>query len=147
MCQDAGHCWTEAAVFKCGCFGETYLESWQKLLGRALAIDTPLDGNLEVYTTVAERHDAHACRNGVDAEQGGFLRDLLCPNMSSHLIPRVCEQEGFEEEVTVPLARMEYGSLGQCYVLLKREASSMTLGKLGACMQFTVKEIDPSTGE
>ena len=47
----------------------------------------------------------------------------------------------------MPLARMEYGSLGQCYVLLKREASSMTLGKLGACMQFTVKEIDPSTGD
>ncbi len=47
----------------------------------------------------------------------------------------------------MPLARMEYGSLGQCYVLLKREAGSMTLGKLGACMQFTVKEIDPSTGD
>ena len=57
------------------------------------------------------------------------------------------KQEGFEEEVTVPLARMEYGSLGQCYVLLKREAGSMTMGKLGACMQFTVKEIDPSTGD
>ena len=47
----------------------------------------------------------------------------------------------------MPLARMEYGSLGQCYVLLKREAGSMTMGKLGACMQFTVKEIDPSTGD
>lgn len=58
-----------------------------------------------------------------------------------------CEQEGFEEELSVPLARMEYGNLGQCYVLLKREAGSMTMGKLGACMQFTVKEIDPSTGD
>ena len=66
-------------------------------------------------------------------------------NRAEDCVP--CEQEGFEEEVTVPLARMEYGSLGQCYVLLKREAGSMTLGKLGACMQFTVKEIDPSTGD
>ena len=56
-------------------------------------------------------------------------------------------QEGFEEEVSVPLARMEYGTVGQSYVLLKREAGSMTMGKLGACLQFTVKEIDPSTGE
>ena len=74
--------------------------------------------------------------------------------MDSELLPTclllrwvVHGQEGFEEEVTVPLARMEYGSAGQCYVLLRREAGSMTLGKLGACMQFTVKEIDPSTGE
>ena len=42
---------------------------------------------------------------------------------------------------------MEYGTVGQSYVLLKREAGSMTMGKLGACLQFTVKEIDPSTGE
>ncbi len=47
----------------------------------------------------------------------------------------------------MPLARMEYGTVGQSYVLLKREAGSMTMGKLGACLQFTVKEIDPSTGE
>lgn len=56
-------------------------------------------------------------------------------------------QEGFEEEVSVPLARMEYGTVGQSYVLLKREAGSMTMGKLGACLQFKVKEIDPSTGQ
>ena len=56
-------------------------------------------------------------------------------------------QEGFEEETSVLLARMEYGTVGQSYVLLKREAGSMTMGKLGACLQFTVKEIDPSTGE
>jgi hypothetical protein len=46
----------------------------------------------------------------------------------------------------VPLVRMEYGSVGQAYALLAREAGSMTMGKLGACLQFTVKEIDPSTG-
>ena len=46
----------------------------------------------------------------------------------------------------MPLARMEYGTVGQSYVLLKRETGSMTMGKLGACLQFTVKEIDPSTG-
>ena len=56
------------------------------------------------------------------------------------------KQEGFEEETSVPLSKMEYGSVGQSYVLLKREVGSMTMGKLGACLQFTVKEIDPSTG-
>lgn len=58
----------------------------------------------------------------------------------------LCKQEGFEEEAAVPLAKMEYGRVGQSYVLLTREPGSMTMGKLGACLQFTVKEIDPSTG-
>ena len=46
----------------------------------------------------------------------------------------------------MPLMRMEYGAVGQAYVLLAREAGSMTMGKMGACLQFSVKEIDPSTG-
>ena len=46
----------------------------------------------------------------------------------------------------MPLVRMEYGTVGQAYVLLARETGSMTMGKMGACLQFTVKEIDPSTG-
>ena len=55
-------------------------------------------------------------------------------------------QEGLEEEAAVPLARMEYGIVGQSYVLLRREAGAMALGKLGTTLQFTVKEIDPASG-
>jgi hypothetical protein len=42
---------------------------------------------------------------------------------------------------------MEYGSVGQTYVLLQRAPDSLAMGKLGANLQFTVKEIDPSSGQ
>ncbi|EIE27371.1 Coatomer, gamma subunit [Coccomyxa subellipsoidea C-169] len=57
------------------------------------------------------------------------------------------EAEEFEQELSLPLARMEYGSVGQTYVLLQRPPDSLSMGKLGANLQFTVKEIDPSSGE
>ncbi|KAK9907459.1 hypothetical protein WJX75_004057 [Coccomyxa subellipsoidea] len=57
------------------------------------------------------------------------------------------EAEEFEAELSLPLARMEYGSVGQTYVLLQRAPDSLAMGKLGANLQFTVKEIDPSSGE
>jgi hypothetical protein len=56
-------------------------------------------------------------------------------------------QEDFEEEAVVPLKRMEFGKVGQTYVLLRREPGSMAQGKLASTLQFTVKEIDPSSGE
>ena len=56
-------------------------------------------------------------------------------------------QEEFEQELSLPLARMEYGTVGQAYVLLQRAPESMAVGKLGANLQFTVKEIDPSSGQ
>lgn len=58
----------------------------------------------------------------------------------------LCAQEEFEQELSLPLARMEYGSVGQTYVLLQRPPDSLSMGKLGANLQFTVKEIDPSSG-
>ncbi|CAL8463056.1 g2590 [Coccomyxa elongata] len=59
----------------------------------------------------------------------------------------LAEAEEFEQELSLPLARMEYGTVGQAYVLLQRAPESMAVGKLGANLQFTVKEIDPSSGE
>ena len=61
-------------------------------------------------------------------------------------VAAVVKHDGLLEVTSVPLSKMEYGNVGQSYVLLKREVGSMTMGKLGACLQFTVKEIDPSTG-
>lgn len=55
-------------------------------------------------------------------------------------------QEEFEEELVLPLARMEYGSVGQTYVLLATAPNSMATGKLATTLAFTVKEIDPSSG-
>ncbi len=46
----------------------------------------------------------------------------------------------------MPLARMEYGVVGQSYVLLRREAGALAAGKLATTLQFTVKEIDPASG-
>ena len=56
-------------------------------------------------------------------------------------------QEGFEEEVVLPLARMVYGEIGQSYVALARPEGANLVGKLTNVLKFTVKEIDPTTGE
>lgn len=55
-------------------------------------------------------------------------------------------QEGFEEEVVLPLARMVYGEVGQSYVVLARPEGANIVGKLTNVLKFTVKEIDPTTG-
>ena len=57
-----------------------------------------------------------------------------------------CAQEELEEQASVPLPRMEYGGVGQCYVLLRRAGGSLAQGKLATTLQFTVKEIDPASG-
>ena len=56
-------------------------------------------------------------------------------------------QEGFEEELTVPLGRMVYGEVGHSYVSLARPEGAALVGKLINTLKFTVKEIDPSTGQ
>jgi hypothetical protein len=55
-------------------------------------------------------------------------------------------QEELEEEASVPLARMEFGGAGACYVALRHAAGALPQGKLATTLQFTVKEIDPASG-
>ncbi len=55
-------------------------------------------------------------------------------------------QEGFEEEVVLPLARMVYGEVGHSYVALARPEGATLVGKFTNVLKFTVKEIDPTTG-
>lgn len=56
-------------------------------------------------------------------------------------------QEEFEEEAVVPLPVMPYNGSGATYVVLARTAGSIALGKFVNILRFTVKEVDPSTGE
>ena len=56
-------------------------------------------------------------------------------------------QPDFLEEAVVPLANMPFGEVGRTYVVLARPEGSLALGKFSCTLRFTVKEIDPSTGE
>lgn len=56
-------------------------------------------------------------------------------------------QEGFEEAEVVPLGRMVYGEVGHSYVALARPDGAALVGKLVNTLKFTVKEIDPATGQ
>lgn len=59
----------------------------------------------------------------------------------------LAEAEAFEEESVIPLATMPYNNMGHCFTVLRRPAGSMVLGKFLNILKFTVKEVDPSTGE
>ena len=56
-------------------------------------------------------------------------------------------QDGFEEALVLPLGRMVYGEVGHTYIALSRPDGACLTGKLANTLKFTVKEIDPSTGE
>lgn len=56
-------------------------------------------------------------------------------------------QEDFEEEAVVPLPVMPYNGTGATYVILARPEGSIALGKFVNILRFTVKEVDPGTGE
>jgi len=47
----------------------------------------------------------------------------------------------------VPLAVMPFGEVARTFVVLTRAEGSLALGKFACTLRFTVKEIDPSTGE
>lgn len=55
-------------------------------------------------------------------------------------------QDGFSEELVLPLEVMPQEGAGQTYVVLARPPGSMALGRFVNILRFRVKEIDPSTG-
>lgn len=57
------------------------------------------------------------------------------------------EAPDFAEEAVVPLTVMPFGEVSSTYVVLGRPEGSLALGKFTCTLRFTVKEIDPSTGE
>eukprot|EP00217_Crustomastix_stigmatica_P014394 CAMPEP_0183795972 /NCGR_PEP_ID=MMETSP0803_2-20130417/6653_1 /TAXON_ID=195967 /ORGANISM="Crustomastix stigmata, Strain CCMP3273" /LENGTH=902 /DNA_ID=CAMNT_0026040537 /DNA_START=42 /DNA_END=2746 /DNA_ORIENTATION=- len=57
------------------------------------------------------------------------------------------EEEGFQEECTVPLLTMPFGDVGHVFVCMARPDGALLLGKFVNCLKFTAKEVDPSTGE
>jgi hypothetical protein len=58
----------------------------------------------------------------------------------------VTYQPDFEAETVLPLPSMPLNEVGQCFSVLRRPAG-LSAGKMGCVLKFTVKEIDPSTGE
>ena len=49
--------------------------------------------------------------------------------------------------MVIPLAQMPYSQAGQTYVVLERAGGALAFGKFANILNFTVKEIDPTTGE
>ncbi|KAF5841268.1 hypothetical protein DUNSADRAFT_13722 [Dunaliella salina] len=59
----------------------------------------------------------------------------------------ISEQEGFEDNGVVPLRVMPLKGVGHTFSILRRAPGSLPVGELTNILRFTVKEIDPSTGE
>lgn len=57
-----------------------------------------------------------------------------------------CLQPDFNESMVIPLAQMPYSQAGQTYVVLERAGGALAFGKFANTLNFTVKEIDPTTG-
>ena len=66
--------------------------------------------------------------------------------ISVKIHPCECLQEEFEEDALVPLARMAYGEVGQCWASFSKPPGALTTGRFVNTMRSRVKEIDPSTG-
>lgn len=56
-------------------------------------------------------------------------------------------QEGFTESTFIPVERMSYNHPEETFVLLDIEPNSLELGSIIPTLRFTIKEIDPSTGD
>ena len=57
------------------------------------------------------------------------------------------DSEDLVPEAAVPLPAMPLNKAGQTYVVLRRVGGACALGKISAMLKFTVKEVDPSSGE
>lgn len=55
--------------------------------------------------------------------------------------------EAMEVESLIPLPAMPLNKAGQSYVVMRRVGGACALGKFACTLKFTVKEVDPSTGE
>uniref|UniRef100_A0A061RA30 Coatomer subunit gamma n=1 Tax=Tetraselmis sp. GSL018 TaxID=582737 RepID=A0A061RA30_9CHLO len=73
------------------------------------------------------------------------IREQVLENVSVTM--DLADADDFEEEAVVPLPLMPYDGSGQTYVILARPTGAMSLGKFVNILRFTVKEVDPSTGE
>lgn len=59
----------------------------------------------------------------------------------------LAEAPGFQQEAVLPLKTMPLNAAGTTYTVLRRTGGPMEAGKLLNILKFTVKEVDPSTGE
>eukprot|EP00899_Mesostigma_viride_P023430 jgi/Mesvir1/4271/Mv22231-RA.1 len=73
------------------------------------------------------------------------IAEQLLENVS--VVMDLAEMEDLEEEVSIPLKAMPYGSPGQCFVCVTRPEGSVSVGKVLNTLKFTVKEVDATTGD
>lgn len=85
---------------------------------------------------------------------GQLVRSPASSGLLTHCVPGPLPscllsslQPDFEEVLVLPLKSMPLNEKGQCFTVLKRAAGGLATGKMMNVLKFTVKEIDPSTGE
>ena len=81
----------------------------------------------------------------VDAEEHSLASPAVSAPSDASSLP--CLQPDFNESMVIPLAQMPYSQAGQTYVVLERAGGALAFGKFANILNFTVKEIDPTTGE
>jgi hypothetical protein len=55
--------------------------------------------------------------------------------------------QDLEADICLPLASMPLNEKSQCFTVLRRPVGSLATSKIQSVLKFTVKEIDPSSGE
>jgi len=57
------------------------------------------------------------------------------------------EMEGVEKINLIPAPKLPYGTPGTAFSVLEREEGGFPLGSIACTMRFTVRDVDPATGE
>lgn len=78
-------------------------------------------------------------------ECSNTIEEQVLENVS--VVMDLSETDGFEEEDSVPLVKLVCGAPGSTYVLVGAPGNRPLDCKIPCILKFTVKEIDPSTGE
>jgi len=96
------------------------------------------------YSVLATKHVAGECLV-LQFDCSNTVEEQILENVTVAI--DLADAPEFEESTTVPLAVMPFGEVGRTFVVLSRTEGSLALGKFACTLRFTVKEIDPSTGE
>ncbi|GMH35804.1 hypothetical protein BSKO_03672 [Bryopsis sp. KO-2023] len=93
-------------------------------------------------TVVKHFFEAHTvfqfnCTNTIDEQ---ILEDV-------RIVMDMADAEEFEEEMQISLPVMPLNGVAQAYTILSRPEGSYATGKFANILKFTVKEVDPGTGE
>lgn len=73
------------------------------------------------------------------------IAEQILENVS--VVMDLAEAEQYDEALVIPLSVMPLNDVGRCFTVLSRPEGKLALGKFVNILKFTVKEIDPGTGE